>query len=119
MKIRELKERCDVCRIVDYCPDHGLCMGDGDLADVEETEFLRLAEGVTEKDIVIKQYDYAQAGYPEDGVWGDDRKGAICDIVSQKLHLEKSRKMGLIHYYELCFYYTRRVPRPTSRIGRG
>jgi len=54
MKIGELNEHCGNCKIIDFCTEPyetpQLCVYE-ELADIEQEEYKRIAESVTEKEI--------------------------------------------------------------------
>jgi hypothetical protein len=85
MKIGELDMHCGECKVIDYCTEPyetpALCRISC-LADVFEEKYIQLAE-----EISSDQIDEKQRQYEENGVgWSDEDKGAICDIVLEKLY---------------------------------
>jgi len=86
MKIGELNEHCGCCKLIDFCTESyetpQLCVYE-ELADVEEEEYKRIAESVTEKEIKDKLRQYEENDVSP---WDDERNGAICDIVLEKLY---------------------------------
>lgn len=86
MKIGELNEHCGNCKLIDFCTEPyetpKLCVYE-ELADVEQEEYKRIAESITEEEIEYKLRQYEENDfYPW---WDDERNGAICDIVIEKL----------------------------------
>ncbi len=85
MKIGELNEHCGNCELLDLCTEPyetpQLCVYE-ELADVEEAEYKRIAESVTEKEIEDKLRQYEENSV---NPWDDEYRGAICDIVLEKL----------------------------------
>ena len=84
MKIGELDMHCGDCGVIDYCTEPyetpALCCVSS-LADVSEEKYIQLAEEIT-----LDQINEKQRQYVENGVgWTDEDKGAICDIVLEKL----------------------------------
>jgi len=81
MKIGELNEHCGNCKLTDFCTEPyetpQLCVYE-ELADVEEEEYKRIAESVTEEEIKDKLKQYEENDVSP---WDDERNGAICDIV--------------------------------------
>lgn len=86
MKIGKLKEHCGNCSLIAYCGEPfespQLCIYE-ELADVEETEYKRIAENVTEEEILEKIRQYEENNVSP---WDEERNGAICDIVLEKLY---------------------------------
>lgn len=85
MKLGELNMECGNCEVIDYCTEPydtpALCCVTF-LADTEEKTYIQLAEKVTEEEIKEKQRQYEENGVN----WTDENKGAICDIVLEKLY---------------------------------
>lgn len=87
MKIGELNERCGNCSIIGYCtepyetPQLCACAA---LENIDEEEYKRIAESVTEEEIndKLKENNTSQ--------WTHKRNGAILDIVLEKLCMEAS-----------------------------
>lgn len=86
MKIGELNEHCGNCKLIDFCTEPyetpQLCAYE-ELANVEETEYKRIAESVTEEEIENKLRQYEENNISP---WDDERNGAICDIFLEKLY---------------------------------
>lgn len=85
MRIGELNEHCGKCSLIGYCSEPycepQLCMCER-LEDVEEEKYIEIADSVTEEEIEDKLNQYEENGfYP----WDNERNGAICDIVLEKL----------------------------------
>lgn len=85
MKIGELQEHCGECPLIDYCTDPydtpQLCKID--LLREANTEIYReLAEKVTDAEMQEKLHQYEKYGVE----WTDKNKGAICDIVLEKIY---------------------------------
>ena len=84
MKIGELDMHCGDCGIIDYCTEPyeapALCRVSS-LADVSEEKYIQLAEEITAAEIEEKQRQYEENSVG----WTDEEKGAICDIVLEKL----------------------------------
>lgn len=86
MKIGKLDDHCGNCKLVDYCAEPyetpHLCAYE-ELEYIDEETYKQIAESVTEEEIEdkLKQYE-------EDNVspWTDNRNGAICDIILEKLY---------------------------------
>ena len=85
MKIGDLNEHCGNCTIIGYCTEPyespQLCVYD-ELENVDETEYKSIAESVTEEEIKDKLEQYKENNISP---WTDERNGAICDIVLEKL----------------------------------
>lgn len=85
MKIGELQEHCGECPLIGYCTDPyetpQLCAIDC-LSNISTDTYRELAENVTATEIQEKLYQYEQCGVG----WTDERIGAICDIIIEKLH---------------------------------
>jgi hypothetical protein len=85
MKIGELDMHCGNCGVIDYCTEPyeapGLCCIEG-LEDVEEEEYIRLAESLTADELDDKREQYEENGTG----WTDEWKGAFCDLVLEKLY---------------------------------
>lgn len=81
MKIGELNERCGECELIEYCTEPyctpKLCTYE-ELADVEESEYTRIAESITVEEIEDKLKQYEKENISP---WDDEYNGAICDIV--------------------------------------
>lgn len=88
MKIGELQERCGECPLIDYCTNPydtpQLCVIDS-LCNVSTDTYLEMAEKVTATEIQEKLYQYKKCGVG----WTDEGMGAICDIVIEKLKIQK------------------------------
>lgn len=86
MKIGELNEHCGNCSLLEYCTEPfespELCAYE-ELADVDETEYRRIAEGVTQEEIKDKLRQYRENNVSP---WDNEHNGAICDIVLEKLY---------------------------------
>lgn len=86
MKIGELNKHCGNCKLIVFCTEPyetpQLCAYE-ELADVEDEEYKRIAESVTEADIKDKLRQYKENNISP---WDDERSGAICDIVLKKLY---------------------------------
>ncbi len=86
MKIGELNEHCGNCKLIDFCTEPyetpQLCAYE-ELADVEQEEYKRIAESITEEEIEDKLSQYEENNVSP---WDDERNGAICDIVIEKLY---------------------------------
>lgn len=84
MKIGELDMHCGDCGVIDYCTEPyetpALCRVNS-LADIAEEKYIQLAENITSAEIEEKQRQYQKNGVG----WPDEDKGAICDIVLEKL----------------------------------
>lgn len=85
MKIGELNEHCGNCGLIDFCTEPyetpQLCVYE-ELEDIEEEEYKRIAERITEKEIKDKLRQYEENNVSP---WDDEQNGAICDIVLEKL----------------------------------
>lgn len=85
MKIGKLNEHCGECGIIDYCTEPyetpKLCIYEA-LSDVEESEYVRIAESITAEEIKDKLRKYEENNVSP---WDDEHKGAICDIIIEKL----------------------------------
>ena len=72
--------------LVEYCTEPyetpELCKYE-ELENVEEEEYKRIAENVTEDEIKDKIHQYEENNVSP---WDDERNGAICDIVLEKLY---------------------------------
>lgn len=86
MKIGELNEHCGNCKLIDFCTEPyetpQLCAYE-ELADVEQEEYKRIAESITEEEIENKLRQYEENNVSP---WDDERNGAICDIALEKLY---------------------------------
>ena len=86
MKIGELNEHCGNCRLIDFCTEPyetpQLCAYE-ELADVGVDVYKQTAESVTDKEIEEKLKQYEENNVSP---WDDERNGAICDIVLEKLY---------------------------------
>lgn len=86
MKIGELNEHCGECELIGFCTEPyetpKLCAYEG-LADVEESEYTRIAESITYEEIEDKLRQYEENNVSP---WDDEHNGAICDIVLEKLN---------------------------------
>ncbi len=86
MKIGELNEHCGNCKLIDFCTEPyktpQLCVYE-ELADVEQEEYKRIAESITEEEIENKLRQYEENNVSP---WDDERNGAICDIALEKLY---------------------------------
>lgn len=86
MKIGELDERCGECELIGFCTEPyctpELCAYE-ELADIEESEYKRIAESITYEEIEDKLRQYEENG---GNPWDDEHNGAICDIVLEKLY---------------------------------
>lgn len=84
MKIGELDMQCGKCGVIDYCTEPyetpALCCI-STLADVSEEKYIQLAEEITSAEIEEKQRQYEENRVG----WTDEDKGAICDIILEKL----------------------------------
>ena len=84
MKLGELDMHCGNCGVIDYCTEPFetpvLCRISV-LADVSEEKYIQLAEEITSAEVEEKQRQYEENGVG----WTDEDKGAICDIVLEKL----------------------------------
>ena len=85
MRIGELDDHCGNCKIIDYCTEPfetpHLCIYD-ELKDVKEETYLKIADSITSKEIKEKLRQYEENSISS---WTDEYKGAICDIVLDKL----------------------------------
>ena len=88
MKIGELDMHCGNCGVIDYCTEPyktpALCRINA-FADVLEEKYIQLAEEITSAEIKEKQQQYEENGVG----WTDEDKGAICDIILEKLFSQK------------------------------
>lgn len=88
MKIGELNMRCGECNVIDYCTEPyetpALCRVSA-LTDVFEEKYIQLVEEITSAEIEEKQRQYEENGVS----WTDEDKGAMCDIVLEKLFSQK------------------------------
>lgn len=79
---------CGNCGVIDYCTEPfetpALCCVNA-LADVPEENYIQLAEEITSEEIEEKQRQYEENGVG----WTDEDKGAMCDIVLEKLFSQK------------------------------
>lgn len=86
MKIGDLDEHCGNCKLIDFCTEpyetSQLCAYE-ELSDVEQEEYKRIAESITEEEIGDKLRQYEENNVSP---WADERNGAICDIVLEKLY---------------------------------
>ena len=86
MKIGELNEHCGNCPIIDLCTEAyetpQLCVYD-ELENVDVEVYKQMAENVTEEEIEDKLKQYEENNVSP---WDDERNGAICDIVLEKLY---------------------------------
>ena len=86
MKIGELNEHCGECELIEFCTEPyctpKLCAYE-ELADVEESEYKCIAEGITSEEIEDKLRQYEENSGSS---WDDEHNGAICDIVLEKLY---------------------------------
>lgn len=91
MGIGELKEHCGNCSLIDLCTEPyctpQLCACE-ELAYVDVDVYKQLAKSVTDEEIEDKLKQYEENNVSP---WDDERNGAICDIV-----LEKMCKAGVI-----------------------
>lgn len=85
MKIGELQEHCGNCQIIDFCTEPyetpKLCACE-ELSDVEQEEYKQIAESIAEHEIEDKLWQYRENNVSP---WDDERKGAICDIVLNRI----------------------------------
>lgn len=85
MKIGELQDHCGNCKLIDYCTEAyetpHLCAYK-ELEDVEEERYKKIAESITEEEINNKLRRYEENNISP---WDDEKNGAICDIVLEKL----------------------------------
>ena len=88
MKIGELDMHCGNCGVIDYCTEPyetpALCCISA-LADISEEKYIQLAEEITSTEIEEKQQQYEENGVG----WADVDKGAMCDIVLERLFSQK------------------------------
>lgn len=88
MKIGDLDMHCGNCGVIAYCIEPfetpALCRVSA-LADILEEKYIQLAEEITSTEIKEKQRQYEENGVG----WTDEDKGAICDIVLEKLFSQK------------------------------
>lgn len=86
MKIGELQDHCGNCRLIDYCTEPyetpHLCAYE-ELEDVDEETYLQVAKEITDEEIKDKLIQYEENNIIP---WTDSHKGAICDIVCEKLY---------------------------------
>ena len=85
MWIGELNDRCGNCSIIDYCAEPyctpHICAYE-ELEDASVELYKRMAESVTEEEIEDKLRQYQECNVSP---WDDERNGAICDIVLEKM----------------------------------
>lgn len=85
MKIGKLKEQCGNCSLIQYCAEPyetpQLCTYE-ELEDVTEEQYIEIAGNITEEAISDKMRQYEENNVSP---WDDERNGAICDIVFEKL----------------------------------
>ena len=83
--IGELCERCGECELVKYCTEPyetpELCTV-GELEDVPVETYLRIADCISEEEIQEKIKEYEDNNFSP---WSNERAGAICNIVLEKL----------------------------------
>lgn len=86
MKIGELQEHCGNCSLVHYCTESyetpQLCVYE-ELEDMTEEQYIEIAEKITEEEISDKLRQYEENNVSP---WDNERNGAICDIVLEKLY---------------------------------
>lgn len=86
MKIGELNDHCGNCKIISYCTEPfetpHLCAYE-ELEDMDEEAYLQIAKSVTEEEIKDKLRQYEENNISP---WTDNLRGAICDIVLEKLY---------------------------------
>lgn len=85
MKIGELNEHCGNCSLIEYCSEPyctpQLCVYE-ELEDITEEQYIDIAKNITETEIEEKLKQYEENGIQP---WDDERNGAICDIVLERL----------------------------------
>ncbi len=86
MKIGELQDRCEICRLIDYCTESyetpHLCTYEN-LEDLEEEIYKEIAENIIQEEIADKLKQYEENNISP---WTDNHNGAICDIMLEKLY---------------------------------
>lgn len=86
MKLGELQDHCGNCKIIDYCTEPfetpHLCIYE-ELEDVDEETYRQIAESITKEEIKDKLRQYKDNNTD---TWSDNYRGAICDIVIEKLY---------------------------------
>ena len=86
MKIGELNEHCGNCKLIGFCAEPyetpELCAYE-ELSEIEQEEYKKIAESITEEEIMDKLRQYEENNISP---WDDERNGAICDIVLEKLY---------------------------------
>lgn len=87
MKIGELDEHCGNCNLISLCGDPfegpELCTQTR-LKDIDEDLYLKIADSLTSEEIETK----IKANKNESYDWDDSYKGAICDLVYEKIKAE-------------------------------
>lgn len=95
MKIGELQDHCGSCKLIGYCADAyetpHLCAYEA-LEDVDEETYIQIADAITEDEMQEKLGQYKEAGTSP---WDDDYKGAIYNIVCEKLKKRETEQMLL------------------------